>query len=149
MISGPSRNTIVVVTAALLLLAGGCGAQELPTPSPSGPGSQSAPRAPSFAVASYESTEPGGDAAALEGRVTVRDGCLYVQPDRSPELILPIFPAGRLRVADEGLYFNSTLLVAGARVLLGGGGRESVPTNVQIPSECTDTRRLFQVANNP
>lgn len=149
-----SRRTTIAIATAALLLASGCGTLELPAPSPSGPMSPvtttppAPPRGPDFAVATYDTTELGGDAAALEGRVRIRDGCLYVLPVRSRRFILPIFPAGRLRLTDEGLFFNSTLLREGELILLGGGGRKSVPTNAQIPAECTDTRRPFQVANN-
>lgn len=146
----------VIVLAAFLVPSSGCAAQEVPMTMPSGSEpaeTRTAPMAPpkalDFAVATFESTEPGGDAAALEGRVRVRDGCLYVQPERSRGFVLPIFPAARLRVADDGLYFNSTLLREGAWISLGGGGRDSVPSDARIPPECTDTSRVFQVANNP
>jgi len=86
--------------------------------------------------------------AALDGHVRVIRDCLYVVPEiGSQKPVLPIFPAGRLRVADDGLYFNSTLLREGAVVSLGGGYLKSA-VRFHIPAQCTNATRPFLVNNS-
>ena len=97
-------------------------------------------------------SEPGGDAAQLEGTLVEEDGCLYVDADSAR--YLPVFPAGA--VAWDGSTLTTTNprdpatrdeVVPGEEISLGGGGSglDPGPTTV-VPDACDLAERYFIVA---
>lgn len=115
-----------------------------PLPTPTGP----------VPFAYWLPSEPGGDAAQLEGTLVEEDGCLYVDADSAR--YLPVFPAGA--VAWDGSTLTTTNprdpatrdeVVPGEEISLGGGGNEGMPEpgpTTVVPDACDLAERYFIVA---
>src|SRR3954453_12887102 len=90
----------------------------------------------SGAIATYESTGTGGDAALLTGTVAFEDGCLYVEADG--KRWLPVFPVDEVEAGENTLTYGAHNYGNGDQVDLRGGAlsRDSeVVPDAEMPEE--------------
>ncbi|GCD19425.1 hypothetical protein ACFO3K_00460 [Cellulomonas algicola] len=112
------------LAAAALLALGGCAGQE--------GGSGVVEGGP---VAYVTPSSDGGDAALLEGTVSVTDVCLTVV-DELGQRWLPVFQRPRTTWDGTTLTYDGTSYTDGGHIRLGGGGSGSTDSTDYAPDGC-------------
>lgn len=110
--------------AAVVLALGGCAAQAGGTGVVEG-----------GPVAYVTPRSDGGDAALLEGTVSVTDVCLTVV-DELGQRWLPVFQRPRTTWDGTTLTYGGTGYTDGSRIRLGGGGSGSTDSADYAPDGC-------------
>jgi len=88
------------------------------------------------------SDEPGGDAAALEGVISLDGGCTYLTADDGQRW-LPVFPEGAFWKG-ETLTSDKSTFQSGERVGL-AGGETSLREGDTVPPDCDPDAPLWRV----
>jgi len=123
----------ILLTVAILAVSG-CG---------SGPDTRPAPgQSPSSPLATYVTSGSGSDSAALQGKLLLDAGCLYMEAPDGTDWI-PAFPVDEVEWENGKLLYQGSSYGPGDEILLGGGTGNQLE-GVSRPGSCRDTN-VWQV----
>lgn len=121
----------ILLTVAILAVSG-CG---------SGPDTRPAP-GQSPPLATYVTSGSGSDSAALQGKLLLDAGCLYMEAPDGTDWI-PAFPVDEVEWENGKLLYQGSSYGPGDEILLGGGTGNQLE-GVSRPGSCRDTN-VWQV----
>ena len=133
-------TTVRLVLAAAAIAMPGCGSAATSAPgSTSAPASQSTSGTSSAShrsspIATYVSHGSGSDTAALQGKLVLDAGCLYIQAPDGTDWIAA-FPVDEVEWEDGRLHYQGSSYGHGDEILLGGGTGNSLQ-GVTKPDSC-------------